>query len=49
MANGEVATGASPFTIPTDPTKRYVLSILKDGYSVGGNTIGVGQTTVGVV
>jgi len=48
VANGEITT-AAPFTIPTDPTKRYVLSILKDNYSVGGNTIGVGQTTVGVV
>ena len=45
-ATGDQA--AVPIAVP-DATKRYVLSVLADGYSVGGANITPGQTSVKVV
>ncbi|MDB6108798.1 MAG: SdrD B-like domain [Pedosphaera sp.] len=39
---------AAPFSDP-DPTKRYVLSVMASGYSMGGQLLAAGQTSVRIV
>ena len=43
-----VATGSSAF-VPTDLAKRYVLSVLADGYQLGGLALVANQTTATVI
>lgn len=47
-ATGSSAGSSAEITIP-DPSKRYLLSVLADGYSAGGLDVKAGQTTAQVV
>lgn len=47
-ANGASSTSSTTL-VPPDPTKRYMLSVLADGYQLGGANIAAGQSSVKVV
>jgi hypothetical protein len=48
VANGSSATSSTTIT-PIDLTKRYMLSVLADGYQLGGANVAVSQTSVKVI